>query len=412
LFAWPLTFAALALAAPPDCAQRVAAVTSIPGFVALWDFVKREPGGARRFVAHVPPGATNDFALDAANYVREFWGQGREATYDDFPLLGAGPFGQAIGVRAETDSNFRPLLLVPRARLHDSPLDVKGPGRSVTLVAWVAREEGNHAIAGIWHEGTDLGRAGPSLKVQRGMRQYALFAGLQYPGCVAAHVSENGASSFGDIYARHKPTTTARLATVPRGAGAEVVDRAWSVAGLVFDNARDEASAWLDGKLSERWDNNPKSGEKWAYGAWRQADLHRRGAPGGDPKFPRDQFYLPPEGEPRTVTVVRVDERERVEVREFRYTRVQVTLRREGAQWTEVDRDLVGLRVNPWWFPHDLYTPAGRDVGGPFTIGRVIHMGRSVGFTGWIGGVAVFDRALRAEEMARLAAVAKEGPAR
>ena len=33
--------------------------------------------------------------------------------------------------------------------------------------------------------------------------------------------------------------------------------------------------------------------------------------------------------------------------------------------------------------------------GGPFTIGRVIHSSHSVGFTGWIGGVAVFDRALR-----------------
>lgn len=30
---------------------------------------------------------------------------------------------------------------------------------------------------------------------------------------------------------------------------------------------------------------------------------------------------------------------------------------------------------------------------------------RSVGFTGWIGGVAVFDRALSAEEMETLAAI-------
>ncbi|MFM2169196.1 MAG: hypothetical protein RIS79_3567, partial [Verrucomicrobiota bacterium] len=41
--------------------------------------------------------------------------------------------------------------------------------------------------------------------------------------------------------------------------------------------------------------------------------------------------------------------------------------------------------------------------GGPFTIGRVIHSSRSVGFTGWIGGVAVFDRALSGEELRRLA---------
>ena len=41
-----------------------------------------------------------------------------------------------------------------------------------------------------------------------------------------------------------------------------------------------------------------------------------------------------------------------------------------------------------------------------FTIGRVIHGSRSVGFTGWIGGVAVFERALSAEELGKLSKVA------
>jgi hypothetical protein len=45
----------------------------------------------------------------------------------------------------------------------------------------------------------------------------------------------------------------------------------------------------------------------------------------------------------------------------------------------------------------------GRAKGGSFSIGSVIHSSRSVGFTGWIGGVAVFDRALSAEEQRRLA---------
>ncbi len=52
---------------------------------------------------------------------------------------------------------------------------------------------------------------------------------------------------------------------------------------------------------------------------------------------------------------------------------------------------------------HDLYTPKDAQSGGPFTIGRVIHSGRSVGFTGWIGGVAVFNRALSAETLKELA---------
>jgi len=43
----------------------------------------------------------------------------------------------------------------------------------------------------------------------------------------------------------------------------------------------------------------------------------------------------------------------------------------------------------------------------PFTIGRVIHSSRGVGFTGWIGGVAVFDRALTAEELAKFHGLTK-----
>ena len=113
-------------------ANRVAAVTQTPGCVAFWDFVKREPGGAHRFTAHVPSGATNTFALDAGNYIKDYWGEGREATYADFPELGRGPFGNAIRIRSEVDKTFRPFLFVPRERLHDSPIDIKGTGNGNT----------------------------------------------------------------------------------------------------------------------------------------------------------------------------------------------------------------------------------------------------------------------------------------
>ena len=71
----------------------------------------------------------------------------------------------------------------------------------------------------------------------------------------------------------------------------------------------------------------------------------------------------------------------------------------------EVARDLVALRLNPWWYPHGLDAPTDAQSGGPFTIGRVIHSSRGVGFTGWIGGVAVFDRALGASELEKLSAL-------
>ena len=96
---------------------------------------------------------------------------------------------------------------------------------------------------------------------------------------------------------------------------------------------------------------------------------------------------------------------------EHRYTRVEVVLRKNpDGQFAETARDLVGLRLNPWWFPHDLYSPPDDGSGGPFTIGRVIHSSRSVGFTGWIGGVVVFDRALTGAELQGLAALCQRPP--
>ena len=198
--------------------QRVARVTHTPGCVAFWDFVKREAEGAHRFIAHVPAGATNDLALDAGNYVQDYWGEGRNAGYGDFPLLGRGPFGQAIRIRKEKDDMFRPLLFVPRSRLHDSAIDIKG-AKSVTVVVWAIRESGNHALAGIWHEGTDLQQKETASiqKVQRGQRQYALFAGLNKEGSACGHVSENGASSFLNKYALHKCNSAAQSPAVDGG---------------------------------------------------------------------------------------------------------------------------------------------------------------------------------------------------
>ena len=83
---------------------------------------------------------------------------------------------------------------MPRARLHDSPIDIKGAGKSVSAVAWAIRESGNHALARIWHEGTDLNQAGAARIVARGQRQYVLFAGLSKEGTACGHVSESSAS--------------------------------------------------------------------------------------------------------------------------------------------------------------------------------------------------------------------------
>jgi len=400
--------------------RRVDEVRKTAGFVALWDFVKREDSlsGGRRFDAHKASGDSHDFRLDAVNYVREFWNQGRAATYDDFPLLGRGPFGQAVRLKRETDRGFRPCLLVPRERLHDSGLDVKGPNRSVSMVVWLIREGGNHALAGIWHEGTDLETAaGSVVRVERGRRQYALFAGLAAnDGAAAAHISENGRSSFGDRYARNLAATKEVIRTVPADSPLDVLDRAWSVAGFSFDNAKNTVTAYLNGKAAEYWIENPESHPfyQWPYKGWVQAQLHRIPGlqPGEDSGFPTDQFYEPPETKPSSRTVIQETGDQRTELHVFPFTKVRVTLGKnaQGKFATLVDRKLVAIKANPFWFRHDIYSPPGPKDGGPFTIGRVIHSSRSVGFTGYIGGVAVFGRALSAKQMERLAAIGRDQP--
>lgn len=393
-----------ALPAADDKSDRLAVVTKTPGLVAVWDFVKRERDGAHRFTAHVPPGATNDYPLDAANYIKAYWGAGREAMYADFPQLGRGPFGNAIRIVKETDADFRPFLFVPRSRLHDTPLDIKGAGKSVTVVVWAIRESGNHALAGIWHEGTDLNQKETATiaKVERGQRQYALFAGLNKQGSACGHVSENGASSFLNKYALHKSNSAGQSPEVPADSPAEILDQSWQCFAMTFDHQKDELTGWLNGVSGDRWLDQPKNDKliSSAYNAYMQGHYARTPnlEPAEDATFPKDQYYNPPEGQPLSVKVLRESAEERVELREHRYTKIEVILR--GGK--EVARHLVALRLNPWWYPHDLYSPKDASSGGPFTIGRVIHSSRSIGFTGWIGGVAVFDRALSAEELKRL----------
>lgn len=386
---------------------NTAVVVDTPGLVAFWDFVEREPDGMHRFVAHVPTGANNNYPLDAANYINQYWGVGRAATYADFPQLGRGPFGNAIRIIKETDPDFRPFLFVPRSRLHDSPLDIKGSGNSVSVVVWAIRESGNHALAGIWHEGTDLkqNETASIAKVERGQRQYALFAGLNKQGSACGHVSENGASSFLNKYALHKCNSLPQSPEVPSDSPREVLAGSWQCFAMTFDHQRDELTGWLNAVSGDRWLDNPKSDKliSSAYNAYMQGHFARQPGkqPGEDESFPKDQYYNPPEDKPLSVKVVSESNGRRVELREHRYTKVEVTLQDSK----EVSRDLVALRLNPWWYPHDLYTPKDANSGGPFTIGRVIHSSRSVGFTGWIGGVAVFNRALSAHELQKLAAL-------
>lgn len=268
------------------------------------------------------------------------------------------------------------------------------------MVVWAIRESGNHALAGIWHEGTDLKQDTTVgiQKVETGQRQYALFAGLNKEGSACGHVSENGGSSFLCRYALHKCNSFATSPTVPADSPTDVLDRSWQCFAMTFDHKTHTLTGWLNGVSGERWLEMPHNDNllSFAANAWKQGRQ-----PGLDPSFPPDQHYTPPEGKPRSVKLLSESGDQRVELQEFGYTRVRVT-RHKGKI---VARELDALRLNPWWYPHGIHAPKDARHGGPFTIGRVIHSSRSVGFTGWIGGVAVFDRALGQRELLALAAL-------
>jgi hypothetical protein len=200
---------------------------------------------------------------------------------------------------------------------------------------------------------------------------------------------------------------------VPADSPAEVLDASWQCFAMTFDHERDELTGWLNGVSGDRWLENPKNDRliSSAYNAYLQGHYARtpEKEPAEDAAFPKDQYYNPPEDKPLSVKVLADSADERTELREYRYTKLQLTLHKAAdGTFRETSRDLVALRLNPWWYPHDLYTPPNDGSGGPFTIGRVIHSSRSVGFTGWIGGVAVFNRALSAEELAELSAISHQ----
>ena len=398
--------------------QRVETVRSIPGLAAFWDFVLREEGGEGngRFLAHTAPGDAHRYVLEPRNFSWDYWREGRPATQADFPLLGRGPFGEAVLFRSPPpdDLSHLPVLLVPRAKLNNTPLDVKGPGRSVSMVVWLIHEEGNHAIAGIWHEGTLKARGTPAVVKEKGRRQYALFAGLAAnPDAVAVHVSENGVSSFGDMYARHLAVTPQKMKNVPLDSTEATLDAGWQAAGFVFDADAKVVTAYLDGVAAERWTENPDKTRFFNHAAraWRQAQLAKIPGrqEGEDDAFPRDQFYDPPAERPLREELIAETATERTVLRIYEFTKVRVVQPKAvDATWGDPIRfDLVALKTNPYWFGHSIHEPATEEEGGPFTIGRVLHMGRSGRMTAYLGGVAVYDRALSPTDMRTLAAIAK-----
>jgi hypothetical protein len=253
--------------------ERVDLVRQIPGLVALWDFVQRRDSWQTRnpFISIPGKSSGRTYELEPRNISRDFWKQGPQATLADFKLLGRGPFGQAVRFEDPLSKAHLPVLSVPRKNLHDSPLDIKGKGKSVTLVVWMLYEKGNHAIAGMWHEGTVTPKGEPPIVKELGKRQFGLFAGLQAnKGGIGSHISENGGASFGDIYARHLASMPTKMKKIKPDTKASDSDLYWNAVAMVFNNEENSVTAYLNGLTEEVWVENPKSSRffKHTYRAW------------------------------------------------------------------------------------------------------------------------------------------------
>ena len=112
----------------------------------------------------------------------------------------------------------------------------------------------------MWHEGTVTPRGEPPVVQVPGKRQFGLFAGLQAnKGGIGAHASENGGSSFGNVYARHLASEPTKMKQIKPNMKPGQTDKYWNAVGMVFNNEENHVTAYVNGLANEVWVENPKS---------------------------------------------------------------------------------------------------------------------------------------------------------
>jgi hypothetical protein len=401
-----------AAAAAEGAGARVAAT---PGLIAFWDFQLRDAQG--RWTSRWDPKAA-DRAYpvvlrrigDPKAYVPATWPHQDEN--GRLELSDEGPFGKAV--RFNQGFVFSE---VPRAEFDRTPLDLTGR-RPFTLLAWIRFTGKRHLVAGIWDEG-GWDRYG-------GRRQVALFGGLFGSQGVIAHVSSTGAASFPQSQAKG-----AQYARMKAMDGASFANDRWVCMGMAYDGARGEVSAWLDGVCT------PKS---YADEVIRDV-FGTRAEPVNPAAFtlpifaPRafllkfNGYGLAADGVSEHRLHVDLDGRKLAYGRSGKAGRFQLRLAvRRGATavmpalaWEvmgDAERELpdaagaakVGDEVvaSLWQAAGDDWKQVGTEVkrtlseGAPFTFGRALGLGAEElahGSQLRMGGVAVFDRVLTAEEM-------------
>ena len=224
-------------------------VLQTPSLVAFWDFQETNANG--NFVARsnlngavetglYPVWLRRGYSHDGGGvgYTPATW---PAAQHSVITQNAGGPFGQGLNV-----DQTRLYASVNRANFADTPLDISGRS-AFTLAAWVKfpKHSNRHHIAGIWDEG--------SWDKYSGQRQYALFRTGRYGHRLFGHISATGAASYpqsnrsGSQYARIRALN-----------GATLDEGSWRMLAMTYDG--DEAQSSQDGVATV---NSYEEGEEW-----------------------------------------------------------------------------------------------------------------------------------------------------
>lgn len=396
---------------------RIATVAATRGLVAFWHF---RSGAAGPWASlHDPQAIGRSFPLrlrrigDPVAYAPVDWpGRGVE---DRLELRPEGPFGSAL--RCNQGHIYGE---VARSDFAGTALDLHGR-RPFTLMAWTSFIGERHLIAGIWDEG-GWDRYG-------GRRQAALFAGLFGSHGVIAHLSATGAASF-----PQSNVPGAQYARIKAIDGRAFADRTWICAAMTFDGSG-QFDAWLDGVRTPRSYRDDVAAQVFADSAPRPVNPAAFAHPIWSPRA----FLLKFNGYDRSSGIAEHWLRLDLDAGTAVYGRtpqlagrwrISLDLLREGAsllaaplRWqaqperTEPVPELSQARPGDVLLANfeqaegDAWrvvgTPIRRAIseGAPFTVGRALGLGSEEvrhGSQLLLGGVAVFDRVLGADELAEL----------
>ncbi len=223
-------------------------VQNVPGLIAFWDFQHSKDN---TWISHYDPQTTDrPFPLylkqigDQKNYPPPEWpysDSNSELLFDH-----SGPFGKAIRFNKGYVYGA-----VPRQTFDKTLLDLHGR-RPFTMIVWAKFIGERHMAAGIWDEG--------GWHKYAGRRQAALFGGLFQQKGVIAHISATGAASYPQ--SNVKGAQYARVRAID---GQAFENDQWISMAMTYDPEKKEVKAYLNGKMTPLKLTDPVAQDVYHY---------------------------------------------------------------------------------------------------------------------------------------------------